>query len=104
MADGTKQGITTGNGKGKTPILASAKENTAAVSKPVPIASESASITPAEVLALLQTDLSDLQSKGFTVAILVNGNGLVMALSHPAYKIGFADKHITLDGIQVVRE
>ena len=102
MENTTKPGITTGSGSTK-PILASEKESTAAVSQPAPTVQESASITPAELLALLQTDLSDLRSQGFTVAILANGNGIVMALAYPEHKIGFVEKHITLDGTPVVQ-
>lgn len=98
MDTGNSPDIITGNSTTPTPILASESEPTAAPSVPVPAPSELASITVADVLSLLQTDCSDLRSKGLSVAILARENRLFLAVTYPDHELGFENGSITLDG------
>ena len=100
-----KPDTTTGKQPEPTPILASEKGSTAARSKAAPTKSENASTEIALILALLQTDFSDLQSKGLRVAILARENRLYASIEWEGHVLGVADtgkKSITLDGKPVV--
>ncbi len=103
-----KQDITTGKQPEPTPILASAEGGTAAKSKPVPTKNESASTEIGSILALLQTDFSDLQSKGLKVAILARENRLYASIEWEGHILSVADtgkktkRSILLDGKPVV--
>jgi hypothetical protein len=101
MASQGKQDDTTGKQPEKTPILASAAVGTAEKSKPAQVKNESASIEIASILALLQTDFSDLQSKGLRVAILARENKLYASIEWEGHALAVSDtgkKAITLDG------
>jgi len=108
MESQEKPDITTGKHPEQTPILASAKGNTAAKSKPAPMKNEAASIDIASILALLQTDLSDLQSLGLKVAILAKENRLYASIEWEGHTLSVADtgkkakRSILLDGKPVV--
>jgi hypothetical protein len=105
MDDGTKPDITTGKQDEPTPILAKGKRSTAAKSKPAQTKSESASTEIALILALLQTDFSDLQSRGCRVAILARENRLYASIEWEGHVLDVRDtgtKSITLDGKPVV--
>jgi hypothetical protein len=100
-----KQDITTGKPLEPTPILANEKEGTEENSKPAQTKSESASIEIASILALLQTDFSDLQSKGLRVAILARENRLYASIEYQGHALSVSDtgkKSILLDGKPVV--
>jgi hypothetical protein len=105
MASQEKQDDTTGRQQEKTPILASANVSTAEKSKPAPMKNESASTEIALILALLQTDFSDLQSKGLKVSILARENRLYASIAWEGHTLGVSDtgkKSILLDGKPVV--
>jgi hypothetical protein len=100
-----KQDSTTGKPPEPTPILASEKGSMAARSKPARTKNESASTEVALILALLQTDFSDLQSKGLRVAILARENRLYASIEWEGHALDVIDtgkKSITLDGKPVV--
>jgi hypothetical protein len=118
MASPEKPDTTTGNGTTKTPILASEKGATAAVSQPRRAA---ASIEPsntaketsgtkpqtlAETVSLLQTDCFDLRSFGCKVAILARDGKIYIAIEHPEHVFGFdtGKGNILLDSIAAVKE
>jgi hypothetical protein len=101
MESQEKQDATTGKPLEKTPILASAAGSTVVKSKPVQAKSESDSTEIALILALLQTDFSDLQSKGLKVAILARENKLYASIEFPGHDLAVSDtgkKAILLDG------
>ena len=105
MAKLKEQGINTGNGDGKAPILASEKQSTAGELKPSPASTEPAqsNISLAESLSLWQTACFDLQSQGFKVAILARDNRLFL-LAQPPASIGnltYEKGHLRLDGVPV---
>ena len=105
MESQEKQDITTGKPQGSTPILASEKENTAEPLKVAQTKNESDSIEIASILALLQTDFSDLQSKGLRVAILARENKLYASIEYKGHVLEVSDtgkKSILLDGKPVV--
>jgi hypothetical protein len=105
MAPQGKQEDTTGRQQEKTPILASASVSTAERSKPAPTKNESASTEIALILALLQTDFSDLQSKGLKVSILARENRLYASIEYQGHALAVSDtgkKSILLDGKPVV--
>ena len=100
-----KPDITTGKQPEPTPILASAAVSTVEKSKPVQVKSESASIEIGRILALLQTDFSDLQSKGLRVSILARENKLYASIEYQGHALTVSDtgkKSILLDGKPVV--
>jgi hypothetical protein len=103
-----KQDITIGKQPGSTPILASAEGNTAASLKAAPTKNESASIEIASILALLQTDFSDLQSRGLKVAILARENKLYASIEWEGHVLDVGDtgkkakRSILLNGKPVV--
>lgn len=101
-----KQDITTGKPQGSTPILASENASTAASLKPAPTKNENSSINDvALILALLQTDFSDLQSKGLRVAILARENKLFASIEWADHALAVSDtgkRAILLDGKSVV--
>lgn len=105
MDDTKKPDITTGKQPEPTPILASAEGSTAGRSKPAQMKNENANIEIASILALLQTDFSDLQSKGLRVAILARENRLYASIEWEGHALDVIDtgkKSITLDGKPVV--
>lgn len=105
MASQEKQEDTTGKPPEKTPILASVEESTAAKSKPAQTKNENASIEIASILALLQTDFSDLQSRGLRVVILAKENRLYASIEYQGHVLAVSDtgkKSILLDGKPVV--
>lgn len=96
-----KQDTITGRLEGPIPTPASAEESTADRSKPVQTNKESSSIETALVLALLQTDLSDLQSKGLKVVILAKDDKLYASIEWAGHVLAISDtgkKNILLDG------
>ena len=96
-----EQDTTTGKQPGKTPILASAEGSTVEKSKPAQAKNENASIEIALILAVLQTDFSDLQSKGLKVSILARENRLYASIAWEGHALEVSDtgkKEITLDG------
>jgi hypothetical protein len=100
-----KQVITTGKSPEPTPILASGNASTAGKSTPAQAKNESASISVASTLALLQTDFSDLQSKGLRVSILARDGRLYASIEWPSHALSVSDtgkKSILLDGEPVV--
>lgn len=97
-----KQAHTTGRKITKM-ILADGNVNTEAQLKPAPTGNASASITPAERLALLQTDFADLQAHGFTVAILATKGKLIVGITHPLVALGFENEQLTFGGVPVVK-
>ena len=105
MASQEKQDTTTGKPEEPTPILAQEKPDMAARSKPAPTQNESASIEIASILALLQSDFSDLQSKGLRVAILARENKLYASIEWEGHVLDVSDtgkKSILLDFKPVV--
>lgn len=105
MESQEKQDTTTGKQPRPTPILASENASTAAKSKPAQAQSESASIEIASILAVLQTDLSDLQSLGLRVAILAKEGKLYASIEYPGHVLDLSDtgkKSILLDFKPVV--
>jgi len=105
MESQEKQEDTTGKPPEKTPILASAGVNTAVKSKPAQTKSENASIEIASILALLQTDFSDLQSRGLRVVILAKENKLYASIEWEGHILDVSDtgkKSILLDFKPVV--
>jgi hypothetical protein len=86
-----KQDITTGKQPEPTPILASAEGDTAASLKAAPTKNESDSIEIASILALLQTDFSDLQSRGLKVAILARENKLYASIEWTGHAFDVRD-------------
>lgn len=104
MDEQRKPDIITGSTDEPTPILADEKRGTAARSKNAQAKNESASIEIASILALLQTDFSDLQSKGLRVVILARENKLYASIEFTGHVLGITDtgrKSITLDGKNV---
>lgn len=100
-----KPDITTGKQPEPPPILASEKGSMAANSRIARTKNESASTEVALILALLQTDFSDLQSKGLRVAILARENRLYASIEWEGHALAVIDtgrKSITLDGKPVV--
>ena len=105
MASLEKQETTTGKPPEKTPILASESASTAAKSTPAPAKNENGSTEIASILALLQTDFSDLQSKGLKVSILARENKVYASIEFPGHTLTVSDtgkKSILLDGKAVV--
>jgi hypothetical protein len=108
MESQEKPDITTGKQPEPTPILASAAGSTAAKSKHAQAGNEYASIEIASILAVLQTDLSDLQSKGLKVAILAKENKLYASIEWEGHALDVRDtgkkakRSIFLDGKPVV--
>jgi hypothetical protein len=105
MDEQEKQDITTGKPQNLTPILASENASTAVKSKPVPAKNGNGSTEIALILAVLQTDFSDLQSKGLRVAILARENKLYASIEYPGHDLAVSDtgkKAILLDGKPVV--
>jgi hypothetical protein len=105
MDEQKKQDITTGKPDEQTPILASEKPSMAGKSKPAQTKNESASIEIASILALLQTDFSDLQSRGLRVAILARDGKLYASIEYPGHVLDLSDtgkKSILLDFKPVV--
>jgi hypothetical protein len=96
-----KPDTTTGKPEKQTPILASEKPSMAAKSKPAQAKSESGNTQIALILAVLQTDLFDLQSKGLRVAILARENRLYASIEWEGHALAVSDtgkKSILLDG------
>lgn len=102
MDEPRKRARITGKKTTKTPILAGENASTEAQLKPAPTENVCVNITPAERLALLQTDFADLQTHGFTVAILATKGKLVVGITHPFVALGFEDGQITFGGLPVV--
>jgi hypothetical protein len=101
MESQEKQDITTGKPPEQSPILANENASTAAKLKHAQAGNEYASIEIASVLALLQSDFSDLQSKGLKVAILARGNKLYASIEYHGHALTVSDtgkKSILLDG------
>lgn len=99
-----KQDTTTGSGTTPTPILASAGDPMADHSKHAPTKKESPSINPADVLSLLQSDCSDLQSLGLKVILAGTDKGdLHILIRWEGKKLSFSDDsgHILVDGKHV---
>jgi hypothetical protein len=103
-----EQGTTTGKPEEPTPILAPEKPSTAEPLKPAPTKNENASIEIALILSLLQTDFSDLQSKGLRVVILAKENKLYASIEWQGHSLEVRDtgkkskRSIILDGKPVV--
>ena len=105
MAKPEKQDTTTGKPPEQTPILAGGEGDTGASLKAARTKNENASIEIASILALLQTDFSDLQSRGLRVAILARENRLYASIEWHGHALGISDtgkKSILLDGKPVV--
>ena len=105
MDNTEKPDTTTGKQPEPPPILASEKESTAASSRTARTKKESGSTEIALILALLQTDLSDLQSRGCRIAILARENKLYASIEWEGHALGVGDtgkKSILLDGKPVV--
>ena len=105
MDDGTKPDITTGKQPKQTPILAKGKGSTAGRSRIAQTKNENASTDIALILALLQTDFSDLQSRGCRVAILAKDGRLYASIEWEGHELAVRDtgkKSILLDGKPVV--
>lgn len=109
MENTEKQDTTTGNTAEPTPILASEKGSTEEKSKPAQAKNESDSIEVGRILALWQTDFSDLQSKGLKVAILAKENKLYASIEFAGHSLDVRDtgektkkKSIFLDDKPVV--
>jgi hypothetical protein len=105
MESQEKQDTTIGKPQDSTPILASVKESTAEPLKHAQTKNESASTEIALTLALLQTDFSDLQSKGLKVSILARENKLYASIEYHGHTLSISDtskKSILLDGKPVV--
>lgn len=101
MDEQKKPDIITGSTEEPTPILASEKPSTAGKSKPAQVKNEGDSTQIALILALLQTDFSDLQSKGLKVAILARENRLYASIEWTGHTLDIRDtgkKSILLDG------
>ena len=104
MESQEKPDTTTGKQPEPKPILAKGKGSTAANSRHAQVKNENASIEIASILALLQTDFSDLQSRGCRVAILAKENRLYASIEWEGHELGVRDtgrKSITLDGTPV---
>jgi hypothetical protein len=100
-----KPDTTTGKQPAPVSILARENASTAEPLKPVQTKNESASTEAALILALLQTDFSDLQSKGLKVSILARENRLYASIAWEGHTLGVSDtgkKSILLDGKPVV--
>lgn len=103
-----KQAPDTGNGDGKTPILANGLQNMAGKSKPSqPPTSIAANgtkpVSVTETLSLLQTHCLDLRSLGCEVALVAKGNRVYIIVVTPA-SIGTlttANGHILANGVPV---
>ena len=100
---------TTGNGDGKTPILASAPQNTAVKSKPsrTPTSIGVGSTKPVslpEALSLLQTICFDLRSLGCDVSILARNRRIYIITAVPTDtgNVEIEDGHITIAGKPVL--
>ena len=105
MDNTEKPDITTGKQPEPPPILASEKGSTAASLRTARTKKESGSTEIALILALLQTDLSDLQSRGCRIAILARENKLYASIEWEGHALGVGDtgkKSILLDGKPVV--
>jgi hypothetical protein len=101
MGSQEKQDITTGRPQDSAPILANDEGSTAGGLKTAPTRKEYNSTEIALILALLQTDFSDLQSKGLKVAILAKDGKLYASIELPGHGISVSDtgkKYIMLDG------
>lgn len=104
MESTPKQDTTTGSGISQTPILATADAPTVDLSKRAQTKKESPSIKPADVLSLLQTDCSELQSLGLKVILAGTDKGDLHILIRWEGKIlSFSDDsgHILVDGKNV---
>ena len=110
MANSKKQDTNTGNGRTKTPILASEKDPTAEQSKPsqprTSIGEGSTKpVSIPEALSLLQTLCLDLRSMDCEVAILAKGNRVYVIGAIPASigNLKMSDTgHILLNGKPVL--
>jgi hypothetical protein len=104
MDEQKKQDTTTGKLPEPTPILASESASTAESLKPAPAKKESGSTEIASILALWQTDFSDLQSRGLKVAILAKDNKLYASIEFEGHALDVRDtgkkakRSIFLDG------
>lgn len=99
-----KQDTTTGSGTTQTPILASGADPTADQSKNAPTKKESPSIKPVDILSLLQSDCSDLQSLGLKVILAGTDKGdLHILIRWEGKVLSFSDGsgHILVDGKNV---
>lgn len=103
-----KQDTTTGKPEEQTPILANENADTAEPSKPALTKNENDSIEVGSILALLQTDFSDLQSRGLRVVILAKNNKLYASIEFEGHALDVRDtgkkakRSIFLDGKPVV--
>lgn len=96
-----KPDTTTGSGTPKT-ILAGDTAPTAGPSRPAPARSGSASITPVDLLSLLQSDLADLQSRDLQVILTGTQNGrLGILIDWPGHKLDVREGGILADGKKV---
>lgn len=105
MDEPEKPDTTTGKQPEPPPILASGEGSTAGRSRHARTKKESDSTEIALILALLQTDFSDLQSRGLRVAILARENRLYASIEWEGHALGVSDtgkKSILLDGKPVV--
>ncbi len=105
MDEQKKQVTTTGKQPAPVSILANESASTAVNSTPAPTKNESASTEIALILALLQTDFSDLQSKGLKVSILARENKLYASIEYPGHVLDISDtgkKSLLLDFKPVV--
>lgn len=100
--DTKKPDSITGKPRESTLILASESDNMGEKSKRVQPKTASASIKAGLILAVLQTDFSDLQSKGLKVVILAKNKHLYFSVEYPGHELGFDTGNITLDGKKVV--
>jgi len=102
------QDISTGKPEEPTPILAEEKPATEESLTPAQMKNENASIEIASILALLQTDFSDLQSLGLRVVILARANRLYASIEWQGHALEVRDtgkkskRSILLDGKPVV--
>ena len=96
MAKLIKPVITTGSGI--TQKAAGGFGPTAGQSQPAQAPNGSASITPAELLTLLQSDLFDLKSHGLTVALTHNTGRLYIGLEFLGHDLDTVNGEIRLDG------
>lgn len=97
---GKKQTSSTGSTDGATRKRDAAKPSTAAKSKHAPV--KSASPSTADVLALIQDDLANLQKLGETVIMGEADGKLVIIIGVDGVLVGVNGGHITLDGIPVL--
>lgn len=93
----------TGTGRSDTEAEQNAAEHTAGKSKPAQTGGASKRFTPAALLSFLQTDLADLQRRGWTVKIVspVDTGMVVIGISCDGVRVGYADGSILVNDVPV---